>query len=71
MIFLAQFLKIAGTYKCVRAGLDLYSERNVCEGNKDVILVLFGLFFFFLIRNLNDYTKVKSKNPFLSLGFHR
>lgn len=47
MIFLAQFLKIAGTYKCVRAGLDLYSERNVCEGNKDVILVLFGLFFFF------------------------
>lgn len=70
MTFLAQLLKIAGTYKCVRAGLDLYSERNVCEGNKDVILVLFGLFFF-LIRNLNDYTKVKSKNPFLSLGFHR
>lgn len=69
MTFLAQLLKIAGTYKCVRAGLDLYSERNVCERNKDVILVLFGLFF--LIRNLNDYTKVKSKNPFLSLGFHR
>lgn len=45
MTFLAQLLKIAGTYKCVRAGLDLYSERNVCEGNKDVILVLFGLFF--------------------------
>lgn len=68
MIFLAQLFKIVGTYKCVRAGLDLYSERNLCEGNKDVILVLFGLFF---LINLNDYTKVKSKNPFLSLGFHR